>query len=253
MRLQGKVAFITGGASGLGQAAAKLFAQEGAKIAVADFDEEAGNKTVADICEAGGEALYVYTDVSNAGNVQAAIAATVREFSGLHILYNNAGGVHEHEGSVTDAGDDALWGTLKIDLGGAWLCSKYGIPEIIKSGGGSIINTVSILALIGQKGMDSYTAAKGAIAALTRSMAVEFAPQGIRVNALAPGATKTDPVKHLLANNLLSQSLIDRHLLGLLEPEHIAQAALFLASDASAGITGQILVVDGGATIAAVT
>jgi NAD(P)-dependent dehydrogenase (short-subunit alcohol dehydrogenase family) len=249
MKLDGKVAFITGAASGIGRIAAEIFAREGARIVVADVDEVGGETIAADIRARGGLAIFVRTDVTDPPSVEAAIRTTVEHFGRLDILYNNAGGSRALDGPVTEAPIDEFWKTLQIDLFGTWLCCKHGIPEIIRSGGGSVVNSSSMVALIGWPGKDSYTCAKGAVAALTRSMAVEYASQGVRVNAVAPGTTLTGRIRSRVEAGILPQSLMDRHILGYLEPAQIARAALFLASDDSSGMTGHVMSVDSGATI----
>jgi NAD(P)-dependent dehydrogenase (short-subunit alcohol dehydrogenase family) len=153
------------------------------------------------------------------------------------------------DNQVTDTPDEEFWAKMKLDLFGTWLGSKYGIPLIIESGGGSVINMTSIFALIGTHKKDAYTAAKGAISALTRSMAVEYAAHKVRVNAIAPGATGTDRVKRLLAEDGVTANSLKNQLLGLIEPEDIADAALYLASNESRAVTGHILTVDAGLTI----
>lgn len=252
--IEGRTAFITGAGRGIGRAAAMLFASQGARVVVADIDAEQGLACVDAMHTDGHDALFVQTDVTNPASVAAAIQASLRAYGRLDILYNNAGGSRADDRCITQAPDEAFWATIRLDLYGSWNCCRHAIPEMIRSGGGTIINSASITALKGHAGKDSYTAAKGAIAALTRSMAVEYASAGIRVNALAPGITLTDRISRRLggveAGSTLGTSLLDRHLLGLIEPEHVARAALFLASDMSSHITGQILPVDSGFTIA---
>lgn len=248
-RLAGKVAFITGAGSGIGRQGAMLFAQEGAKVGVADLNVEGGAETVRLIEKAGGEAVFCGTDVSSEAAVEAAIAKTVGAFGGLDILYNNAGGSSSKDGSVVTASIDEFWRVIKVDLFGTWLCCRYAIPEIIKRGGGSVVNTLSHCALVGMKNMSAYASAKGGIAALTRASAVEFGAQGVRVNAIAPSLTRTDRVMSALEIRPEVQELAKRHLVGLGEPLHVAHAALYLASPESGVVTGQILPVDSGVTI----
>jgi NAD(P)-dependent dehydrogenase (short-subunit alcohol dehydrogenase family) len=252
MELEGKVAFISGAARGIGKAAASLFASAGAKVVVADINVAAGEATVAEIRRAGGEASFTPLDVTDMESVEAAIGFAITTYGKLDVLYNNAGGSRRLDGSVLTAPIDEFWKTMETNLLGTWLCCRFGIAEMLKTGGGSVINMSSIAAIVGHEGIDAYTASKGAIAALTRSMAVEFARHAVRVNALAPGATKTEAVNKLVAAGMIDQTLMDRHLLGLLEPEYVARAALFLASDASRGMTGQISVIDSGASMTAV-
>lgn len=248
-RLAEKVVLITGAGSGIGRAAALLFAGEGARVVIAGRGAEAGEETVSLVHQGGGRAHFVATDVTDEESVSHAITEAVRLFGKLDVLYNNAGGSSPNDGRVTETSTDEFWRALKVDLFGTWLCCRFGIPELIKAGGGSVINTTSIVALKGFAARDAYTAAKGGIISLTRSMAVEFAPNRIRVNALAPSATMTDRVRRLLADRPNRRALADRHLLGLAEPNDVANAALFLASDEARMITGQVLPVDSGVSI----
>ncbi|TDR89183.1 SDR family NAD(P)-dependent oxidoreductase [Enterovirga rhinocerotis] len=248
-RLADKVAFITGAGGGIGRRAAELFAREGACIAVAERDEESGRGTAAAVEAAGGKALFVRTDVTEEESVRAAIAATVERFGALHILYNNAGGSSLADGPVTECPAEEFWRAIKLDLFGTWLVCRHGIPELIRSGGGSVVNASSVVAHLGWPGKDAYTAAKGGVAALTRSMAVEFAAQKVRVNAISPCITLTPRVREQLAKLESTKRIAEQHLVGLADPDDVAMAALFLASDESARTTGHILQVDSGLTI----
>lgn len=249
MRLKGKVAAITGGAVGIGRATARRFCAEGAKVAIIDFDQQQGAQTVDSIKSAGGDAIFVNCDVTEPIQVQKAFEEVIAAYGCLHVLHNNAGGSTVRDNRVSDAPDEEFWAKMKLDLYGTWLGCKYGIPRIIASGGGSVINMTSIFALIGTHKKDAYTAAKGAISALTRSMAVEYAAERIRVNAIAPGATATERVKKLIAEDGVTSKSADGQLLGLIEPEDIANAVLYLASDEARTVTGHILTVDAGLTI----
>jgi NAD(P)-dependent dehydrogenase (short-subunit alcohol dehydrogenase family) len=252
-RLAGKVAFITGGGGGIGSATARRFAQEGARVVVADIDVAAGEAAAqaarAAAANSGGDAHFIRCDVTERTSVVAAIAETVARYAKLDVLHNNAGGLTLEDGPVTEAPEEEFWRAIKLDLYGTFLCSKLGIPEIIKAGGGSVINMSSNVALMALPGRDCYTAAKGGIASMTRSMAVEYAPHKIRVNAIAPSVTLTDRVRRLLAGNAGVSKLAESHLLGLGQPIHIADMAVYLASDEAAITTGQILSVDSGVTI----
>jgi NAD(P)-dependent dehydrogenase (short-subunit alcohol dehydrogenase family) len=252
-RLSGKVAFITGGGGGIGRATAERFAEEGAMVSVADIDAAAGETAAASArakgASSGGDALFVHCDVTERGSVESAIAQTVTRYGKLDVLHNNAGGSTLQDGTVTEAPEEEFWRAIKLDLYGTFLCSKVAIPKIIKAGGGSVINMTSNVALMALPGRDCYTAAKGGVASLTRSMAVEYARYKIRVNAIAPSVTLTERVKRLLAHNKDIERLASTHLLGLGQPIHIANMAVYLASDEAEITTGQILAVDSGVTI----
>ena len=252
-RLAGKVAFITGGGGGIGRATAERFAEEGAKVMIAEIDDARG-KAAADSARArgvqsGGDAYFVHCDVREKASVEAAFVETIKRFGKLNILHNNAGGSTPQDGPVTEVSEDEFWRVIKLDLYGTFLCSKVGIPLIIKAGGGCVINMTSTLALNAVPGRDCYTAAKGAIASMTRSMAVEYAPHKIRVNAIAPSVTLSDRVKKLLEGSKDIAKLASSHLLGLGLPIHMANMAVYLASDEAEITTGQIMVVDSGSTI----
>ena len=245
-RLANKIAFITGAGTGIGRATAILFAREGARVAIAEINATAGEETAH---LAGNGAIAIRTDVTDETSISASIRTAVQQFGGLHILHNNAGGSTPHDNTVVEAPIEEFWRVIKLDLFGTFLGCRFGIPEIIKSGGGSVINMSSNVALMGIAGRDCYTAAKGGVAAMTRSMAVEFAPQKVRVNAIAPSATMTDRVRKLVAGNAALDKLANAHLLGLIEPTDIANMALLLASDESRMVTGQVYPVDSGVTI----
>jgi NAD(P)-dependent dehydrogenase (short-subunit alcohol dehydrogenase family) len=251
-RLAGKVAFITGGGGGIGRATAERFAEEGAKVVVADIDGPAGEAAAtsarARAANSGGDAHFVRCDVTERAAVEAAIAQTIARYGKLDILHNNAGGSTNKDGPVTEAPEEEFWRVIKLDLYGTFLCSKLAIPHIIRAGGGSVINMSSNVALMALPGRDCYTAAKGGVASMTRSMAVEYAPHKIRVNAIAPSVTLTDRVKRLMGGNANVSKLASTHLLGLGQPIHIANMAV-LASDESEITTGQVLSVDSGVTI----
>jgi NAD(P)-dependent dehydrogenase (short-subunit alcohol dehydrogenase family) len=247
-RLAGKIALITGAGTGIGRATAKLFAEEGAKVAIAELNKAAGEQVAQVITQAGGDAIAIPADVTDPESMQAAIDRCVQHYGGLHVLHNNAGGSTMQDSDVTQAPLEEFWRVIKLDLYGTFLGSRFGIPAIRKSGGGSVINMSSNVALMGIPGRDCYTAAKGAVAAMTRSMAVEFAPD-IRVNAIAPSATMTDRVRKLVAGNTALEKMAQSHLVGLIEPEDIANMALFLASDESRKVTGHVYPVDSGVII----
>jgi NAD(P)-dependent dehydrogenase (short-subunit alcohol dehydrogenase family) len=251
-RLRGKVAFITGAGSGIGRTTAERFVEEGCKVVLAELNGELGEAAAASARakagKAGGDAHFIGCDITDKAQVTAAIAETVKRYGHLNILHNNAGGSTAQDGPVTDAPEEEFWRVIKLDLFGTFLCSKIALPEIIKSGGGSVINMSSNLALMAIAGRDCYTAAKGGVASLTRSMALEYAPMKVRVNAIAPSAA-TDRVKKLMAENAALNKLATSNLVGMVQPIHIADMAVYLASDEAAVTTGQIMVIDSGVTI----
>lgn len=252
-RLAGKVALITGAGSGIGRAATVLFAKEGAEVVVAELDPTAGKESVRLANQAGGQALFIETDVTEPDSVQAAVARTLATYGRLNVLYNNAGGSTMADGSAPEVPLEEFWRAIKLDLFGTFLGCRFGIPALIRSGGGAVVNTASIVALMGMVNRDAYTAAKGGVAALTRSLAVRYARDKVRVNAVAPAVTRTPRVEAQMARanegagpSLSRPMLGDQHLLGYCEPIDIAEAALFLASDESRRMTGHILAVDSG-------
>ncbi len=252
-RLEGKVVFITGAGRGIGRAAAILFATEGARVAVAEINSEAGLETVRLIEERGGTAFSVETDVTLPESVEPAIQATIARYGKLDILYNNVGGTGPDDASVTQAPLDEFWRAIRVNLFGTWLCSRAAIPHLIDAGGGSIINTVSIAAVIGMPDRSAYAAAKGGVASLTRALAVDYGKFRIRANAIAPSVTLTERIRTRFETNskvrAFIEQLLSRHLLGAAEPLDVAQTALYLASDDARLITGQVLRVDSGMTI----
>jgi len=248
-RLAGKVALITGAGTGIGRATASAMAAQGAKVVVAEINAAAGEQTAQIVAQAGGECIAVTTDVTREESVKAAIDTAVRHYGALHILHNNAGGSTPVDSTVVEAPIEEFWRAIRLDLFGTFLGCRFGIPAIIASGGGSVINMASNVALMGISGRDCYTAAKGGIAAITRSMAVEFAPK-VRVNAIAPSATMTDRVRgRLEAGNPRITKMAAAHLVGLIQPEDIANMAVFLGSDESRMVTGHVYPVDSGITI----
>ncbi len=254
-RLDGKVALITGAGKGMGRVAAELFAGEGARIAVADLVRSDGEAAVAAIEAAGGTAVFVPVDVSDAPQVEAMVAATVEAFGGLHVLYNNAGIFPADDGGTTET-PESTWDTvMDVNLKGVWLGCKYGIPAMLASGGGSIINVASFVAIMGAATAQiAYTASKGGVLSMTREIAVEYARQGIRANALCPGPIETELLAELMSDPARRQRRLVHIPMGRLgRAEELAKAALFLASDDASFMTGSSLVVDGGITAAYVT
>jgi NAD(P)-dependent dehydrogenase (short-subunit alcohol dehydrogenase family) len=252
MRLEGKVALITGGGSGMGKVAAALFTGEGAKVVLTDVADEAGEATAAEIGE---DAYFVHADVSREADARSMVEAAVSRFGRLDVLYNNAGVMLPADGSV-DATDEAIWDTtLAVNVKGVAFGCKYGIPAMIANGGGSIINVASFVAWVGAAtSQTAYTASKGAVLAMTREIAVEYARKGIRCNALCPGPIETPLLMQLLSDEAKRQRRIVHIPMGRLgQADELAKAALFLASDDSSYMTGASLIVDGGLTAAYVT
>jgi NAD(P)-dependent dehydrogenase (short-subunit alcohol dehydrogenase family) len=243
--LDGKVAVITGGGAGIGRAAAVLFAAEGARVVVADHKPDLGAETVGLIRKEGGQAIDMQVDVSSEADVQRMIDDTMKAFGQIDVLYNNAGGATSRDGKVTELPIDEFWRTIGVDLLGTFLGCRFAIPHMVERGGGSIINTTSIRAMIGTAGADAYTSAKGGVLTLTKALALQWAEQGIRVNAIAPGVVLSERVKALLSND---DPIMRKSILGPSEPEDVAQMALYLASDASRRVTGTILPMDSGAS-----
>ena len=244
-RLDGKRVFITGAASGIGRASARLFAAEGARLGLGDIDVEAGEALVAEIEEAGGKAIFFETDVGDEASMRAAIDGAAHAYGGLDVMYNNAGGATSKDGLVTEIELDEFWRTIRVDLFGTFLGCRFAIPHLVTAGGGSIINTTSIRALIGTAGADAYSAAKGGVRALTQALALQWAHAGIRANAIAPGVVLTERVRGLLKDD---DPIKLKSPLGPAEPEQLAPLALYLASDESKMMTGTILPIDGGAS-----
>jgi NAD(P)-dependent dehydrogenase (short-subunit alcohol dehydrogenase family) len=252
-RLEGKVALLTGAATGLGRVAAELFAGEGALVVIADVDD--GDDAVTAITEAGGEAAFVATDVTDDVSVDAAITFALETFGGLHVLYNNAGISPADDDGPTNT-SDATWArTLDVNVTGIARCCRHGIPALLESGGGSIVNVASFVAHMGAATPQiAYTASKGAVVAMTREIAVIYARQGIRANALCPGPVLTPLLAKFLSDDAKRQRRLVHIPLGRFgEPSEIATAGLFLASDDSSFMTGQSLIVDGGITAAYTT
>ena len=255
MRLETKVAIITGAASGVGRASALRFAEEGAAVIAADVDSEGNEATVAQIRETGGQALAAAVDVADDVQVADVIALAETEFGGLHILFNNAGIMVAGDDDATGTTSEVIDRTLEVNVKGVLLGCKHGIPALRRSGGGSIINTASFVATLGAATPQvAYTASKGAVLSLTRELAVIHAREGIRVNSISPGPLRTELLMRFLDTPEKQQRRLVHIPMGRFgEATEIAQAALFLASDESSFVTGADLRVDGGITAAYVT
>jgi NAD(P)-dependent dehydrogenase (short-subunit alcohol dehydrogenase family) len=247
-RLRDKVAFVTGGASGIGRATVKLFATEGARVVILDIAEAGGASCAAEIADAGGSAVFIRTDVSSEESVAAAFEAGLARFGRIDVLHNNAGGSTGRDGSLVDVPVEELWRVMRLDLLGTILTCRNAIPRMREQGRGSIVNMSSVVSLIGVADVDFYTAAKGAVSALTRTLALQHGPSGVRVNAIAPGVTMTERILARSGGDVSNFPLSRKQFLGPAQPLDIANAALFLASDEAAKITGQVLPVDGGAS-----
>jgi NAD(P)-dependent dehydrogenase (short-subunit alcohol dehydrogenase family) len=252
MRLKDKVAIITGGGGGMGRVAAQMFASEGARVVVAEYSETAGAETVDMVSAAGGEATFVKTDVSSETDAKAMVDHAVSTYGRLDCLYNNAGIMPEADHSVIDT-DVATWDSvMAVNVRGVFLGSKFAIPAMVEAGGGSIINIASFVALVGcSVPQDAYTASKGAVLSLTRSLAVQFGPQGIRTNAICPGPVETPLLMDWLVKDEAAKKIrLARNPTGRFgKPEEIVHMAVYLASDESRWTNGASLVVDGGITV----
>jgi NAD(P)-dependent dehydrogenase (short-subunit alcohol dehydrogenase family) len=252
MRLANKVALITGGGSGIGKASCLLFAREGAKVVVVDLKRDTAEATAREI---GANARAFAADVSKSKDAEAMIAFAEKSFGRLDVVFNNAGIFHAKDESVTNTPEDIWDQVIDINLKGVFLGCQYAIPALLRSGGGSIINTASFVAVLGAAVPQiAYTASKGGVLAMTREIAVEFARQKIRVNALCPGPVETPLLAELLADPARRQRRLVHIPMGrFARAEEIANAALFLASDESSYVTGATFLVDGGITAAYIT
>jgi NAD(P)-dependent dehydrogenase (short-subunit alcohol dehydrogenase family) len=248
-QLQGKVAVITGGAGGIGRASALLFAREGAAVSIADLNQDEGQETVREISSAGGRAIFECADLTRAADCKRVVERTMREFGGIHVLFNNAGIIRR--ASVVEISEGDWDAVMAINVKSIFLMCREMIPIMAKAGGGSIINTASGWGLAGGARAAAYCASKGAVVLMTKAMAIDHGRQNIRINCVCPGDTDTAMLRHEARqlgepeDRFLSASA-NRPLGRMGKPEEIAQAALYLASDAAAFVTGTSLVVDGG-------
>ena len=251
MRLEGKVIFVTGAGSGMGRVAARMFAREGARIIANDYAEAPLRETVSMVHEEGGTILGIPGNVAVASDVQEAIGEGVRVFGALHVLYNNAGIMPGDDTSVEETSEEVYNRVMEVNLKGVFFCCKYGIPALLRSGGGSIINIASFVALVGcTVPQDAYTASKGGVLSLTRSLAVQYGQRSIRANAICPGPIETPLLRHLWSSEEERNKRLNRIPLGRFgTPEDVVQAGVFLASDESSWITGTTFVVDGGISV----
>jgi NAD(P)-dependent dehydrogenase (short-subunit alcohol dehydrogenase family) len=251
-RLDGKVAVITGAAGGIGREAALLFSAEGARVCVADVLDQQGEATASE-CR---EAFFTHVDVTDPDSVRTMYEMTAERYGGVDVLYNNAGIMPADDASILDTEPETWERVHQVNTGGVFLCCKHGIPHLLERGGGSVINVASFVALIGAATSQiAYTASKGAVLAMTRELAVEFARRSVRVNAICPGPVETPLLMRLFESDPAAYERRRVHIpMGrLAQPREIAQGALFLASDDASYVTGSAFVVDGGITAAYVT
>jgi NAD(P)-dependent dehydrogenase (short-subunit alcohol dehydrogenase family) len=250
-KLDGRVALITGGGSGVGRAVALLFSREGARVTVVDLNRNGGETTVKMIKEVGGEALFAEADISRSSQVEKAVKTSILHYGKLDVLVNNAG--IDVGGSVIELTEEAWDKVIDVNLKGVFLCSKYALAEMLKVGGGAVINIASVLGLVGSNGEAAYCASKGGIVALTKAMAIDLAKHNVRVNCICPGSVLTPMFEKFMASTGDYEGALARNAekipLGrAARPEEIARLALFLASDESSYATGSILTIDGGWT-----
>jgi NAD(P)-dependent dehydrogenase (short-subunit alcohol dehydrogenase family) len=246
-QFESEVSLVTGGASGIGRAAALAFAREGAKVVVADVQAEGGEETVRMIRETGGQATFVKTDVSKAAEVEMLVKKAVDTYGRLDFAFNNAG----TEGTMAptaDCTEDNWDRTISINLKGIWLCMKHEIPQMLKQGSGAIVNMASVAGLVGFRGLPAYCASKGGVVQLTRTAALEYAKAGIRVNVVCPGVIRTPMVERLLSGRPeAEEGFIAMEPVGRMgKPEEVAEAVVWLCSDAASFVTGHPMTVDGG-------
>ena len=249
-RLNGKVAIITGSGGGQGEAAAKLFAAEGAKVVVSDVNDEGGTAVVGAIEADGGSAIYQHADVSRADDVEALVSRATSHYGQLDILYNNAAiwSGRDIDNFVTALEEENWDRIIGINLKGIYLCCKFGIPALIASGGGSVINTSSVAGIMGSRNAThAYSASKGGVVSLTRAMAMSYARDNVRVNAICPGGVDTPMIATMMNTEQRAERFAASHPLGRMgTPEDIAYYALYLASDESSWVTGTVVPIDGG-------
>jgi len=245
-QLDGKVSIITGGASGIGRTTAKLFADLGAAVLVADLDKAGGETTVDAIEDDGGTATFVPADVSDAEDVEAMVATAVDRYGGLDVLFNNAG-IDGQVARIVSSEEETYDRVVDVNLKGVWLGTKHGVRAMLEDGGGAIVNTSSIAGVVGMRGFSAYAAAKGGVRLLTKTTALEYAVDDIRVNAIAPGPVRTPMVERAMEDEEAKRRFRSMEPMeGLAEPAEVAAAVAFLASEDASRITGTTLPVDGG-------
>jgi NAD(P)-dependent dehydrogenase (short-subunit alcohol dehydrogenase family) len=247
-RFAGRGILVTGAGSGIGRAAAQLFAKDGGRLIVVDQDEGEAEATATSIREAGGEALALGADVSREADCRAMVERALDAYGRLHVAFNNAG-VGASGFAVADE-EEVTWSRLiDVNLKGIFLGMKYQIPAMIGAGGGAIVNTASVAGLVGERGIGAYSASKHGVVGLTRTAALDYIGQGVRINAVCPGATRTRLLANWFQDPQVEAFILSRHPIGrIAEPEEIARVVLFLASDDASYIVGQAIAVDGGLT-----
>lgn len=247
-RFVDRVVLVTGAGSGIGRAAALLFAKEGGRVVVVDQGETDAQGTVALIHDAGGEAVAVRADVSREADCRAMVERALAAYGRLHVAFNNAG-VGASGFALADEEEIAFTRLIDVNLKGIFLAMKYEIPAMTTAGGGAIVNTASVAGLVGEKGIAAYSASKHGVVGLTRTAALDYIGQGVRINAVCPGATRTRMLADWFQDPKVEAFVLSRHPIGrIAEPEEIARAVLFLASDDASFVVGQALAVDGGLT-----
>lgn len=247
MRLQDKVAVVTGGASGIGRATVLAMAAEGARVVIADLDADGGEGVVGEVTAAGGEAAFVRTDVSVAGDCDALMAAAEERFGGLHVLFANAGVSWPGRDGFTPDVEPEVWDqVIGINLSGVFYCAHYAIPRMAANGGGAIINTSSSMGTVPLGGLDGYAASKGGVALLTKSLAANAGVLGIRVNAIGPGYVETPLTSVIWDMDVVREGFEKHHAMGLQSPEEIADVVVFLASEEARSLTGALITCDRG-------
>jgi NAD(P)-dependent dehydrogenase (short-subunit alcohol dehydrogenase family) len=246
-RVEGKVALVTGGASGIGRATALTFAREGAKLVVADMNEDGGQQTIHMLMEKGGEAIFVRIDVSKAVEVQALISQAVATYGRLDCAHNNAGIPGGGRALTAEYPEETWHQVIAVNLTGVWFCMKYEIPQMLSQGSGAIVNTASAWGLVGAPGASAYVASKHAVVGLTKAAALEYAQQGIRVNCVCPGVIHTPMTERGLSDPERRARIIASEPMGRVgTPEEIAEAVVWLCSDAASFVTGHAMSIDGG-------
>jgi NAD(P)-dependent dehydrogenase (short-subunit alcohol dehydrogenase family) len=246
-RLVGKVALVTGGGSGIGRASSLAFAKEGARVVVADIENEKGRETVSLIEKKGGQAIFVNADISKSDQVESLVNKAVRTYGRLDCAHNNAGILGAMR-LTADYEEDEWERIVRINVTGTWLCIKYEIPQMLAQKSGSIVNTASVLGLVGSGRAPAYSTSKHAVVGLTKSAALSYAESGIRINAICPGFTETPMIDPLTGGDpKIEADMHARHPIGrMAKPEEVAEAAIWLCSDAASFVTGHAMAVDGG-------